>query len=73
MKKLYSGDCNDIMQEWQPDGSVVITLTKRGENKTYRFHVEDLYGENEKVLKHEVIEHETPKHIKDRMKEAKKD
>ena len=70
--KLYTGDFNDMNQEWQPDGSVIITLSRRGEDKSYRFRVKDLYGENEEVLEHEVIEHKVSKHIKDRMEEAKK-
>lgn len=54
--KLYKGDFNDMTQESQPDGSVVITLAKRGENKTYRFRVVNLYKENEELLEHEIIE-----------------
>lgn len=54
--KLHSGDFNSMSQEWQPDGSVIITLSRRGENKVYKFKVKDLYGLNEEVLEHEVIE-----------------
>lgn len=50
LKKLYSGDFNSMSQEWQPDGSVIITLSKRGEDKVYRFRVKDLYGENEQEV-----------------------
>lgn len=50
LKKLKSGDFNSMGQEWQPDGSVIITLSKRSENKTYRFRVRDLYGPNEEEL-----------------------
>jgi len=60
-----------MSQEGQPDGSVIITLSKRGEDKTYRFRVKDLYGEHEEVLEHEVIEHKIPPWIEKRMKEAK--
>jgi len=56
LRKLYAGDFNDMSQERQPDGTVIITLSKRGEHKTYRFRVKDLYGPNEEVLEHEVIE-----------------
>ena len=72
LKKLYSGDFNDISQEWQPDGSVIITLSKRDEYKSYRFKIKNLYEEKEEILEHEVIEHKVPKYIKDRMEEAKK-
>jgi len=54
--KLKAGKFNDMSQEWQDDGSVIITLSKRGEGKTYRFCVKDLYGKKEKVLWEEVIE-----------------
>lgn len=64
LRKLKSGDFNDMGQEGQPDGSVIITLSKRGENKTYRFRVKDLYGEHEEVLEHEVIKHKTPGRLK---------
>lgn len=43
-------------QEWQPDGSVIITLSKRGEKKVYKFKVKDLYGKKEEVLEEEEIE-----------------
>ena len=71
-KKLYSGDFNYMGQEQQPDGSVIITLSKRGENVVYRFRVKDLYGEHEQVLEHEVIPTRPPQWIIDRMEEAKK-
>lgn len=70
--KLYTGDFNDMQQEWQSDGAVIITLSKRGENKTHRFKVKDLYGEHEEVLEHEVIPTGPPQWVKDRMEEAKK-
>ena len=73
LRRLYTGDFNTMNQERQLDGSVIITLSKDGDDKIYRFRVKDLYGENEEVLEHEVIEHKVPKHIKDRMEEAKKE
>ena len=45
-----------MSQEWQPDDTVIITLSKRGEGKVYKFQVKDLYGENEEVLWEEVKE-----------------
>jgi len=55
-EKLGIGDFNHMSQERQPDGSVIITLSKRGEGKSYRFCVKDLYGANEEVLWEEVTE-----------------
>ena len=54
--KLKTGDFNNMSQETQPDGSVLVTLSKRGEGKVYRFRVKDLYGEHEEVLEEEVLE-----------------
>lgn len=56
LEKLKTGDFNNMSQEKQPDGSILITLSKRGEGKTYRFRVKDLYGANEEVLEEEVQE-----------------
>jgi len=56
LDKLYTGDFTGISQEEQPDGSVIITLSKRGEGKIYKFRVKNLYGEHEEVFEHEVIE-----------------
>ena len=56
LKKLKIGDFNDMSQDAQPDSSVIITLSKRGEGKVYKFRVKDLYGPNEEVLEEEVIE-----------------
>ncbi len=46
---------NNMMQVEQPDGSVEITLTKRGESTRYRLVVKNLYQPDEKVLSDEVI------------------
>jgi len=72
LKRLYGGNFNTMNQRRQPDGSVIITLSKRGEDKSYRFRVRDLYGPAEEVLEEEIIENKAPQHIQDRMKEAKK-
>lgn len=71
LEKLYTGDFNSMNQEPQPDGSVIITLSRHGEDKIYRFRVKDLYGEHEEVLEHKVIENKPPEYILRRMKEAK--
>ncbi len=72
LKQLYAGDFNNMEQNWQADGSVVITLKRDNEpERSCKFRVKDLYGENEEVLEEEVIEVKVPKHILDRMKEAK--
>lgn len=50
LEVLKKGDFNDMNQEWQPDGTVIITLFKRKGNKHYRFRVKDLYGPNEEEV-----------------------
>ena len=70
--KLYTGDFSNLSSEEQPDGSKIYKLTKQGENKTYVFRVKNMYQENEEVFEHDIIEHTTPKHIRDRMLEAKR-
>lgn len=56
LARLKSGNFNSMSQEGQPDGSVIVTLLKRGENKVYKFKVKDPYGKNEEVLEEEIIE-----------------
>ncbi len=72
LEKLYNGDFNNMLQEIQPDGSVIVTLSKRGEKDSYRFRVMDLYGENEQLLEHEVINSGDKPWLKQRMDQAKK-
>lgn len=73
IRRLYTGDFNQMKQEHQPDGSIIITLIQDDDSKIYRFKVKDLYGENEEVSKHEVIESKPRKYLLDRMKKAKKE
>ena len=53
IQKLKAGTFTDMSQDWQDDGTVVVTLSKRGEGKVYVFHVYDLYGPDEEVLSEE--------------------
>jgi hypothetical protein len=50
LERLKSGDFNDMMQKRQPDGSVIITLSKRGEDKPVKFRVKNLYQKNEQEV-----------------------
>jgi len=72
LEKLYTGDFNYMSQERQPDGSVIITLSKTGEDKIYHLRVKDLYGKDEEVLEHEIIDTKPPKYILDRVEKATK-
>jgi len=50
LEKLKSGDFNDMSQEQQLDGSVIITLTSRRYPEAYRFRVKNLYQPDEEEL-----------------------
>jgi hypothetical protein len=51
---LARGDFNHMSQEKQPDGSVLVIMTKRGDNKVYKLWVRDLYQPTEVVIKEEI-------------------
>jgi hypothetical protein len=70
LRKLYAGEFNSGGVEILPDGTRRITLSSDGENKVYRFTVQNLYLADEKVLEHEVLNIDTPEFIKERMKET---
>jgi hypothetical protein len=50
LDKLHKGDFNDMSQEWQSDGSVKITLSKRDGKEPVKFRVRNLYQSNEEEL-----------------------
>ena len=50
LQMLHKGDFNDMSQEWQPDGSVIITIHKREGKKYHRFRVKNLYQDNEEEV-----------------------
>jgi len=52
-ERLANGTFNYMSQEAQPDGSLLVTLTKRGDNHVYRMFVLHLYQPNEQVLREE--------------------
>lgn len=51
---LAKGDFNTMSQSKQPDGSLLVTLTKRGDPHVYRMWVTDLYRKTEHVIKEEI-------------------
>lgn len=69
-RRLYSGDYNYMNQEWQPDGSVIVTITGGRSGQVHLLHVRDLWGQNEEVLHEEVIPPGPPPWIKARLAEA---
>lgn len=67
LHKLYTGDFNVMYCEVLQDGTRVITLSKYGEDKVYRFKILNMYDTNEQLLEHEVITVETPEYVKERI------
>jgi len=55
-ERLAKGEFNHMRGEEQPDGSVLVTLTKRGDPHVYRMWVKDLYKPTEVVIKEEITE-----------------
>ena len=51
---LARGDFNNMDQKVQSDGSVLVTLTKRGDPHVYKLCVQDLYQPAERVLYEEI-------------------
>jgi len=70
-RRLYSGDYNYIGQEWQSDGTVIITVSGGKSGRTHKMHVRDLWGKDEEVLTEEKIHPGPPPHIAARLAEAK--
>ncbi len=56
LAKLKSGEFNHMIQDWQTDGSVIITLSRTGKKEKYRFKVKDLYRPTEQLISEEVIQ-----------------
>jgi hypothetical protein len=70
-RRLYSGDYNYMSQEWQADGSVIVTISGGRSGQVHRMHVRDLWGEREEVLYEERGFESPPAHIAARLAEAK--
>lgn len=69
-RRLYSGDYNYMSQEWQPDGTVILTVSGGKSGQVHRLHVRDLWGENEEVVTEETIHPGPPPHIAARLAQA---
>ena len=51
---LARGEFNSMSQARQPDGSLLVTLSKRGDPHIYRLWVRDLYTPREIVIREEI-------------------
>lgn len=70
-RRLYSGDYNYLNQEWQPDGTVIVTVSGGRSGQVHRLHIRDLWGEHEEVLTEQIIPQNIPGHIAARFAELK--
>ena len=52
---LSKGEFNNMSQVLQLDGSLLVTLVKRGDNHIYKMWVTNLYKKDEHVIKEEVV------------------
>lgn len=52
---LAKGEFNHMNQKRQADGSLLITLTKRGDEKVYKMVIKNLYQPDEEVISEEVV------------------
>ena len=55
-ERLARGEFNHMSQMTQPDGSLLVVLTKRGDRHVYKLWVRDLYKPGEQVIKEEITE-----------------
>jgi len=53
-ERLSRGEFNHMSQALQPGGSLLVTLTKRGDPHIYRMVVLHLYQPDERVLREEI-------------------
>ncbi len=55
-ERLARGEFNNMSQAVQADGSLLVTLTKRGDPHVYRMWIKGLYTKGEQVIREEVTE-----------------
>ncbi len=51
---LTTGQFNSMTQTWQPDGSLLVVLTRHGDPHVYKLWVRDLYSKEEHVIREEI-------------------
>ena len=68
--RLYAGDFNVMSQEWQDDGTVILTLHRHADSHAVRLHVSNLYGPLEMILAEDTVPIGPPAHILARQQEA---
>jgi len=73
LKYLYQGNFNISNQQWQPSGSVIITLYRYNEPTAHKLHVRDFGGPNEELLDYWEIKITAQPYASLRIQEARKD
>ena len=69
-RRLYSGDYNYLDQDWQPDGTVIVTVSGGRSGQLHRAHIRDLWGKDEEVITEESVHPGPPPHIAARLAEV---
>lgn len=68
--RLYAGDFNVCSQEWQDDGSCVVTFYRHDDAEAVSLHIDELYGAKESVLVEVAISMNAAPHVKVRQDAA---
>ena len=72
-QRLYSGDYNYLRQDWQLDGTVIVTISGGKSGQVHRCHIRDLWGKDEQVITEETLHPGPPPHIAARLAEVNKE
>lgn len=69
--KLYGLQFNRMNQEWQEDGTVIVTLSSGNDDAVTVMHIQDFQGPKETILSEESTIAAVPDHLKSRALEAR--
>lgn len=70
LARYYAGDFNSLSQQWQPDGSVIMTFWRDDEQTAVVLHVADLHGDAESAISERAIERVATVRVRARQMEA---
>jgi hypothetical protein len=63
IERLYLNDFNHMQQQWQDDGSVIVTFYRSTDEQAVSMHIDDLYGPKEEILLELAVPMGPPAHI----------
>jgi hypothetical protein len=70
-RRLYSGDYNEMFQDRQPDGTIIVTIAGGKSGRVHRLHIRNLWGRDEEILSEEELKPTVPAHIQARLDEVR--